>query len=50
MIAGRGAYRVSAQVLSPKPTRWSVPVEFTVTAFSKAIQPGPKGFSPGVVR
>ena len=50
MIAGRGAYRVSAQALSPKPTRWSAPVEFTVTAISKAIQPGPKGFSPGVVR
>ena len=50
MIAGRGSYRVSAQVLSPKPTRWSVPVEFTVTALNKAIQPGPKAFSPGVVR
>ena len=50
MIAGRGAYRVSAQVLSPTPTRWSAPVEFTVTAMSKAIQPGPKSFSPGVVR
>jgi len=50
MIAGRGAYRVSAQVLSPTPTRWSAPVEFTVTALSKTIQPGPKAFSPGVVR
>ncbi len=50
MIAGRGAYRVSAQVLSPKPTRWSTPVEFTVTAINKAIQPGPKLFTPGVVR
>jgi hypothetical protein len=50
MIAGRGAYRVSAQVLSPKPTRWSVPVEFSVTAINKAIQPGPKMFNPGVVR
>ena len=50
MIAGRGSYRVSAQVLSPKPTRWSAPVEFTVTSLNKAIQPGPKAFSPGVVR
>lgn len=50
MIAGRGAYRISAQVLSPKPTRWSAPVEFTVIAMNKAIQPGPKAFSPGVVR
>ena len=50
MIAGRGRYRLSAQVLSPTPTRWSAPVEFTVTAMSKAIQPGPKAFTPGVVR
>lgn len=50
MIAGRGRYRISAQVLSPTPTRWSAPVEFTVTAMNKAIQPGPKVFSPGVVR
>ncbi|ODT46637.1 MAG: hypothetical protein ABS70_00500 [Nitrospira sp. SCN 59-13] len=50
MIAGRGSYRVSAQVLAPTPTRWSAPVEFTVIAMSKAIQPGPKAFSPGVVR
>ena len=50
MIAARGSYRVSAQALSPTPTRWSAPVEFTVTALSKAIQPGPKAFSPGVVR
>jgi hypothetical protein len=50
MIAGRGTYRVSAQVMSPQPTRWSAPVEFSVTTIGKAIQPGPKAFSPGVVR
>ena len=43
----RGSYRVSAQVLSPKPTRWSAPVEFTVIAMNKAIQPGPKAFQSG---
>jgi len=50
MIAGRGSYRVSAQVLAPHPTRWSVPVEFTVTTPNKAIQPGPKLFTPGGLR
>lgn len=50
MIADRGSYRLSAQASSPAPTRWSAPVELTVTAKGKAIQPSPKAFSPGVVR
>jgi hypothetical protein len=50
MIASRGTYRVSAQVLSPKPTGWSIPVEFSVTAARKAIQPGPKIFVPDGLR
>lgn len=50
MIAGRGSYRVSAQVLVPQPTRWSVPVEFSVTTPSKAIQRGPQMFSPNGLR
>lgn len=47
MIAGRGTYRISAQVASPRQTRWSTPVPFTVTSAQKAIQPGPKMFNPG---
>ncbi len=44
MIAGPGTYRVSAQVSAPRPTAWSLPVEFVVTSPSKAIQKGPKMF------
>ena len=44
MIAGPGTYRVSAQVSAPRPTAWSQPVEFVVTAPSKAIQKAPKMF------
>jgi len=44
MIAGPGTYRVSAQVSAPQPTAWSLPVEFVVTAPSKAIQRAPKMF------
>ena len=44
MIAGPGAYRVSAQVSAPRPTAWSLPVEFVVTAPKQAIQKGPKLF------
>lgn len=50
MIAGRGTYRISAQVGSPRQTRWSAPVPFTVTPAQKAIQPGPKMFNPGGLR
>ena len=46
MIAGPGTYRVSAQVKLPRPTRWSQPAEFVVTAPSKAIQKAPKMFGP----
>ena len=46
MIAGPGTYRISAQVSAPLQTGWSQPVEFVVTAPSKAIQKAPKMFRP----
>jgi hypothetical protein len=46
MIAGPGTYRVSAQVSVPRPTTWSLPVEFVVTSPKKAIQKAPKMFGP----
>ncbi len=50
MIASPGTYRISAQVYSPRQTRWSVPVPFTVTSVKRAIQPGPKVITPGGLR
>ena len=47
MLAGRGTYRVSAQVASPRQTRWSPPVQFVVVTPNKAIQKGPKLFDQG---
>ena len=47
MMAGRGTYRISAQVGSPRQTRWSAPVQFVVTTPTKAIQKGPKLFDQG---
>lgn len=44
MISGVGHYRISAQVVYPKPTVWSQPVNFDVTDPKKAIQRGPKLF------
>jgi hypothetical protein len=44
MVAGPGTYRISAQVSLPRPTGWSQPVEFVVTAPSKAIRKVPKMF------
>ena len=47
MMAGRGTYRISAQVGSPRQTRWSAPAQFVVTTPTKAIQKGPKLFDQG---
>lgn len=47
MIAGRGTYRISAQVASPRQTRWSTPVQFVVATPNKAIQKGPRLFDQG---
>jgi hypothetical protein len=44
MVSLPGAYRISAQVFSPRQTGWSQPVEFIVTAPNKAIQRAPKAF------
>ena len=46
MVSLSGTYRISAQVSLPRPTGWSVPVEFVVTAPNKAIQKAPKMFGP----
>jgi hypothetical protein len=44
MMASPGTHRLSAQVSAPRPTGWSLPVEFVVTSPSKAIQKTPKAF------
>ncbi len=46
MVSLPGTYRISAQVSLPRPTGWSVPIEFVVTAPNKAIQKAPKMFGP----
>lgn len=46
MVSLPGTYRISAQVTLPRPTGWSVPIEFVVTAPNKAIQRAPKAFGP----
>jgi hypothetical protein len=46
MVSLPGTYRISAQVSSPRPTGWSQPTEFVVTAPNKAIQKTPNMFGP----
>ncbi|MGC3974846.1 MAG: hypothetical protein QM771_10745 [Nitrospira sp.] len=46
MVSLPGTYRMSAQVSSPRPTGWSQPVEFLVTAPNNAVQKAPKMFGP----
>ena len=46
MVSLPGTYRISAQVSSPRPTGWSQPIEFVVTAPTNAVQKAPKMFGP----
>lgn len=46
MVSLPGTYRISAQVSLPRPTGWSMPIEFIVTTPNKAIQRAPKAFGP----